>query len=212
MLAESTRRSASMTVASETTHDVALAGVTLHVATWGEPSPDRAVLLVHGITANNRSWAEFGPRLADAGWYAVAPDLRGRGRSAKPPHGYGLPFHAADMLSLADALGIATFHYVGHSLGALIGFYLAALYPGRLQRLTLVDAGGQLPADTVQAIAPALARLGKTYPSLDAYLATLRSPIFEPWEPFWDRYFRYDATVHPDGTAGSCVPPAAIAE
>ena len=148
-----------MGTTSETARDVTLGGTSLHVATWGEPVPERAVVLVHGLTANNRYWADFGPRLAEAGWYVVAPDLRGRGRSAKPPHGYGLPFHADDLLGVCDALGISTVHLVGHSLGALVGLYLAALHPGRLRRLVLVDAGGKLPADTVLAIAPALARL-----------------------------------------------------
>jgi pimeloyl-ACP methyl ester carboxylesterase len=193
--------------------DVAVNGVALRVATWGRPSgAGRTVLLVHGITANNRVWFEFGPTLAAAGWFVVAPDLRGRGQSDKPAHGYGLPFHADDLLALCDALDLPTAHIVGHSLGALVGLYLAAVHPERIGRLVLVDAGGTLPPDTYQAIAPALARLGETYPSLDAYLAAMRATTRLPWEPFGKRYYRYDAEVRPDGSAVSSVPKGAIAE
>lgn len=194
-------------------HELAVNGITLHVATWGaRTTPDRAVLLVHGLTASSRSWAAFGPVLAARGWYAIAPDLRGRGRSAKPPHGYGLPFHADDLLALCDALDLPTAHLVGHSLGALVGLFLGALHPARLGRLVLVDAGGRLPADTAQAIGASVARLGTPYPSLDAYLDTMRALPLWSWNPFWEGYFRYDAEERADGTVVSRVPRAAIAE
>ena len=193
--------------------DVAVNGITLRVATWGAPAgPGRSVLLVHGITANSRTWFDLGPALAARGWFVLAPDLRGRGRSGKPPHGYGLPFHAHDLLALCDAFGLPSVHLVGHSLGALVGLYLAAVHPLRLGRLVLVDAGGTLPPDTYQAIAPALARLGEVYPSLDAYLVAMRAGSRLPWHPFGERYYRYDAETLPDGTARSSVPRAAIGE
>lgn len=194
-------------------HELAVNGITLHLATWGvRTTPDRAVLLVHGLTASSRYWAEFSPALAARGWYAIAPDLRGRGRSAKPAHGYGLPFHADDLLALCDALDLPAAHLVGHSLGALIGLFLAALHPERLRRLVLVDAGGKLPADTAQAIAGSLARLGTPYPSLDAYLGAMRRSPLWSWNPFWEAYFRYDAEERAGGGVVSRVPKGAIAE
>ncbi|MBA2521475.1 MAG: alpha/beta hydrolase [Chloroflexia bacterium] len=193
--------------------DLSVNGITLRVVTWGQRTgPERAVLLVHGITANSQYWADFGPFLAARGWFVIAPDLRGRGRSEKPVHGYGLPFHANDLLSLRDALDLPMVHLVGHSLGALIGLYLAALYPDRLARLVLVDAGGKLLPDTYQAIALALARLGRPYPSLDAYLTAMRESSPLPWRPFGEQYYRYDAEMQADGTARSSAPRAAITE
>jgi len=124
-----------------------------------------------------------------------------------------LPFHADDILGVCDHFGIESVRYVGHSLGGLIGLYLAAVHPHRVAKFVLVDAGGQLPPDAMEAIAPALARLGITYPSVDAYLAAmLASPHFAGDRPFWERYFRYDAETRPDGTAISTVPPEAIRE
>ncbi len=187
--------------------------MTLHFVTWGQRTqPDRAVVLVHGLTASHREWVELGPALAARGCYVIAPDLRGRGLSAKPPHGYGAVFHANDLLTLSDALNLPTVHVVGHSLGSFVAMYLAALYPSRIGKIVLVDAGGKVPADTAQAIAASVSRLGTVYPSLDDYLALVRQiPMFE-WNPFWEQLFRYDALVREDGTVISRVPKAAVDE
>ena len=194
-------------------HDIAVNGITLRAVTWGTfTTPERAALLVHGITANHLNFAELGLHLAARGWYAIVPDLRGRGASAKPPHGYGIPYHAADLLALCDHFGLDRMNIVGHSLGGLIGLFLAAIHPARVAKLVVIDVGGRLPDDTYQAIAAALSRLGAVYPSLDAYLTAMRQIARFPWEPFGERYFRYDAEVRPDGTALSRVPKTAIAE
>lgn len=188
-------------------------GITLCYQTWGVfTRPERTVLLVHGLTANSQEWARLGPVLAEQGWYVIAPDLRGRGLSEKPPHGYGIPYHVNDLLSLCDALALPVVHVIGHSLGAQIGYFFAAIHPQRLGKLVLVDAGGRIPPDTLQAIASSLQRLGRAYPSLDAYLQERQQSPVHPWNSFWDAYYRYDAEIHPDGTVTSRVPKAAIEE
>lgn len=196
--------------------DLRLEGITLRTATWGERrAPRGAVLLVHGLTANSQSMAAIGEALATAGWFAVAPDLRGRGRSGKPAHGYGAPFHADDLLGLCDALDLTWVRVVGHSLGAYIGIYLAALHPDRVDRLVLIDGGGQVPPDVQQMLAASLSRLGAVYPTLDAYLEAMRRamlPIFGQWDERWEAYFRYDAEPRPDGTITSAVAHATIEE
>lgn len=196
-----------------TPHVLEINGIHLHYVTWGQFSrPGRAVLLVHGLTASHQEWSQLGPHLAEEGWYAIAPDLRGRGYSDKPPHGYGIPYHVNDLLALCDALGLPGVHLVGHSLGALIGFFFAAMYPQRLERLVSVDAGGRAPANVLQIIGPALQRLGQVYPSLDAYLEEMRKSPAHSWNPFWEAYYRYDAEVHPDGTVTSRASKEAIME
>jgi len=61
-----------------TPHSLKVNGIHLHYVTWGQFShpADRAVLLVHGLTNNHLTWSELGPRLAEHGWYLIAPDLR----------------------------------------------------------------------------------------------------------------------------------------
>ncbi|MEI6044824.1 MAG: alpha/beta hydrolase [Chloroflexota bacterium] len=188
-------------------------GLTLHYCTWGNLTDSAGVVvLIHGLTSHHRAWAEFGPILAEQGWFVIAPDLRGRGGSAKPAHGYGLPFHVNDLLSLYDALSISKVHLVGHSLGALIALFHAAFQPERTGKIVLVDAGGKIPEDTLQAIGVTLSRLGQVYPSLEVYLDTFRqSPVFN-WNAFWEDYMSYDLELRPDGTVISAVPKAAIME
>jgi pimeloyl-ACP methyl ester carboxylesterase len=193
--------------------DQQLPGVTLRYQTWGAPNPDRAVVLIHGLTANHTCWALLGPHLADVGYYVIAPDLRGRGLSGKPPQGYGVAFHAADLLALLDALNIRDADIVGHSLGAVIAMYLGAVHSARVRRLVMVDAGGKIPEDTAQAISASVSRLGSVYPSLDAYLGLMRQlPMITEWTPLWESYFRYDAEIRRDGSVVSRVPKTAIDE
>ncbi len=198
---------------AKTLHFQEVNGINLHYVTWGEfTRPERAVLLVHGVTANLQQWAKFGPALAEHGWFAIAPDLRGRGQSDKPPHGYGIPYHVNDLLALCDALNLEKVQFIGHSLGAQIGYFFAAIHPKRLDRLVLVDAGARVPADALQALAPTLQRLGQVYPSIDAYLEERKQAPVYTWNAFWEEYFRYDAEIHPDGTVTSRIPRSVLEE
>src|SRR5260370_9633726 len=188
-------------------------GIRLHYVTWGKfTRPERAVVLVHGLSFSHQEWSEFGPTLAEQGWYAIVTALRGRGQSAKPPHGYGIPYHVNDLLALCDALSLPRVQLIGHSVGVQIGYFLAAIHPRRLLRLVLVDAGGRVPADALQIIGPSLQRLGRVYPSLDAYLQERQQSPVHPWSAFWEELYRYDAEVHDDATGTSRVPKAVIEE
>ncbi len=198
---------------AETAGDVTIPGLSIHYAVWGaEHPPERTALMIHGITSNCQAWTIIGPALAAQGYRVIAPDLRGRGLSAKPPHGYGIPYHVDDLLGVCDALGLKQVAFIGHSLGAQIGLMFAAVHPQRVDRLVLMDAGAAIPADWRATIAPSLKRLGVSYPSLEAYLAMLRqSPAYQ-WNAFWDTYFTYDAEQQPDGSVISRVPVHAIEE
>lgn len=186
-----------------TPHSLEVNGIHLHYATWGQfNQPERAVLLVHGLTNNHLVWSELGPHLAERGWYPIALDLRGRGWSDKPAHGLGVPYHANDLLALCDALGLSRVHFIGHSLGALIGYFFAAIHPHRLGRFVAIDVGGQASPHILDILRPALERLGRAYPSLDVYLQNRQkeSSSVHPWNNFWERYYRFEAEVHRDGT------------
>lgn len=157
-------------------------GGTLHGGRWPAPSVEgdaKVAIAAHGITANHLSWAKVARRLADYGTSVAAPDLRGRVQSASLPGPWGLRRHAEDLLAVADQLGQDRGVYVGHSMGAWVVAVLAATWPGRVAALVLVDGGfsvalpdGADPDELLAAtLGPALARLGRTYPSRDAYLA-----------------------------------------
>jgi pimeloyl-ACP methyl ester carboxylesterase len=115
-------------------------GLRFHVAEQGDGPP---VLLLHGFPDTSEVWRHQLPALADAGLRAIAPDLRGRGRSERPAgvEAYALPELVADMVGLLDALEIERAHVVGHDWGAVVAWALAALQPSRVDRLVAMSVG-----------------------------------------------------------------------
>jgi pimeloyl-ACP methyl ester carboxylesterase len=169
-------------------------GVQIQLAEW--EGRGRAVLCVHGITANCRCWDVLAQALAPA-HRVLAMDLRGRGGSDKPASGYSLEGHCRDINCLLDDMGLDRAVLMGHSLGAFISLVHAAKYPDRVDRLILVDGGGKLSQEQLdkvfQGIKPALDRLGKVFPSSDAYVEMMRqAPYLQPWSPVMETYYRYE--------------------
>ena len=109
--------------------DVASVGRTrIHYVEAGEGP---LVLLVHGFPESWYSWRHQLPALADAGYRAVAIDVRGYGRSSKPMavEDYRMVRHVADNVALVSALGESTATIVGHDWGAPIAWSSAMLRP-----------------------------------------------------------------------------------
>jgi len=106
----------------------------------GEGQP---VLLLHGFPDTSSLWRHQIPALVDAGFRAVAPDLRGRGRTQASARleEYALPGMVPDLVALLDALGIERAHVVGHDFGAGLGWLLAALHPERVGHLVVLSVG-----------------------------------------------------------------------
>ncbi|MGY1664692.1 alpha/beta fold hydrolase [Geodermatophilus sp. SYSU D00696] len=116
--------------------DASANGVRLHLAEAGEGP---LVLLLHGFPQYWWTWRAQLPVLAEAGFRAVAPDLRGYGASDKPPRGYDLPTAASDVAALVRALGEQDAVVVGHDWGGLVAWTMAALHPRSVRRLVVVS-------------------------------------------------------------------------
>lgn len=110
-------------------------GATFHVARTGTGAP---LLLLHGLPEFWLAWEPVMQRLADR-YTLIAPDLRGFGDSDKPTGPFGPEGHAADMLALVDALGIARAGAVGHDVGGAVLQALARRAPERLAGQFLFD-------------------------------------------------------------------------
>jgi pimeloyl-ACP methyl ester carboxylesterase len=91
------------------------------------------VIFVHGWPELSISWRHQLPVLAGLGFHAVAPDMRGYGRSAcHPAHAdYALEEIVADMIELLDHLGAERALWVGHDWGAPVVWSIAQQHPGR---------------------------------------------------------------------------------
>jgi pimeloyl-ACP methyl ester carboxylesterase len=116
-------------------------GIALHVAEIGTGP---LVLLVHGFPQFWWTWRRQLVDLADAGYRAVAVDLRGFGASDKPPRGYDAPNVAADLAALVTSLGESNAMVVGTDLGGLLAWTIAATHPRTVRSLVLIGAAHPL--------------------------------------------------------------------
>jgi pimeloyl-ACP methyl ester carboxylesterase len=116
---------------------VAARGARFHLAEQGEGP---LVLLIHGFPQFWWSWRYQIPALAEAGYRAVALDLRGFGGSDHTPRGYDLPAVADDIASIIASLGARDAIVVGHDWGGLVAWTLAAYEPKSVRRLAVVSA------------------------------------------------------------------------
>src|SRR5262245_32855964 len=107
-------------------------GIRLHLAEQGEGP---LVILCHGFPESWYSWRHQLTALSAAGFHAVAPDMRGYGRSDRPEaiDQYTLLHLVGDMLGLLDALGAERAVIVGHDWGAPVAWHAALLRPDRFR-------------------------------------------------------------------------------
>lgn len=190
---------------------VAVNGIALAAREW--PGSGPTLVCVHGLTANHTCWVSLAAALSPD-YRIVAYDLRGRGDSDKPERGYSLARHSEDVAGLLDHYGLATAVLVGHSLGAAIALHFAVHHPDRVTQLIMIDGGFDVRAEVLDSLAPAVARLGLEFPSLDHYLQMLRGlPLFAGrWNEHLTRYFTYDVERGPSGGVRSKVARHAIEE
>jgi pimeloyl-ACP methyl ester carboxylesterase len=106
--------------------------IRIHVAEQGEGP---VVLFCHGFPETWYSWRHQLPALAEAGFRAVAPDMRGYGETESPVavDQYSLLHLVGDMVGLLDALCVEKAVIVGHDWGAPVAWYAALLRPDRFR-------------------------------------------------------------------------------
>jgi pimeloyl-ACP methyl ester carboxylesterase len=109
---------------------------------WGDPANPRVVVCVHGLSRQGRDFDTLAADLAQD-YRVVCPDVVGRGRSGRlaDPRLYGIPTYVSDMVTLVARLGVDELHWVGTSMGGLIGLALAAQADTPVSRLVLNDVG-----------------------------------------------------------------------
>jgi 3-oxoadipate enol-lactonase len=110
-------------------------GFALHYEEAGAGEP---VLLAHAIGLDLSMWDDLAARLA-SDFRVIRFDTRGHGRTPAPPRPYSLQGLAGDAATLLDRLGVRKAHWVGLSMGAMIGMAFALDHPDRLGRLVLAN-------------------------------------------------------------------------
>lgn len=97
-----------------------------------------ALFMIHGIGSRRGSWAELANGLKDK-YTCIMYDLRGHGDSPLPTGKFGLDDLVDDLEALRARLGIEKAHFIGHSLGGMIGPAYARRFPDRVLSLGLLS-------------------------------------------------------------------------
>jgi len=105
------------------------------------PEDGELVVLLHGFPQTSYCYREALSVLGEAGYHAVAPDLRGYSEQARPTEveDYRIELLVGDVLGIVGALGVERFHLVGHDWGGVIAWKVAADHGARLHSLTVLS-------------------------------------------------------------------------
>lgn len=119
---------------------VTLGRLRFHIRQWGAADAP-PVLLLHGFPEYSGAWDELGPRLAAAGYLAIAPDQRGFGQTDAPAEvgAYALSELVGDALALITTLPRPPVAVVGHDWGAAVAYGLAFLPRPPMARLIILN-------------------------------------------------------------------------
>ncbi len=120
--------------------EIQAAGLTFTARACGPPD-GRRVLLLHGFPQTSWAWRDELWALADAGFRAIAPDLRGYCPGARPSGegDYATGRLLDDVWALADSIGMDTFDLVGHDWGGLLAWLAASRGPQRVRSLAVAS-------------------------------------------------------------------------
>lgn len=156
---------------------------------WGESDNPRVLICVHGLTRNSRDFDTLAAALA-ADYRVVCPDVAGRGASdwLADKNDYGYPQYLHDMTVLVAHLNADSVHWVGTSMGGLIGMLLAAQPGSPITRMVMNDVGPLIPKAALERIASYVGDDPNfsSMQELDEYLRA----IYAPFGPFTDEQWQ----------------------
>lgn len=169
---------------------------------WGARDNPRVLICVHGLTRNGRDFDALAEAMS--GHYRViCPDVVGRGQSGRlrDPAGYGIPQYVADMVTLIARLNVDSVHWVGTSMGGLIGMALAAQECTPLRKLVLNDVGPLITVESLQRIATYVGT-DPQWASFDealAYVKLISAPFGQLSEAQWHHLTETSIVQRADG-------------
>lgn len=161
-----------------------------------------AVVFSNSLAADMEMWHPQAEALAD-GFTAIRFDARGHGATEATPGDYSLELLGSDVLALLDELKIDKVHFVGLSLGGMVGQWLGVNAPNRLKSLTLCATFNLAPYDMWNQRIETVRKSG---------IGAIVEPTLERWltEPFRVSHPRQTQAVRDmilrtsvDGYAGS---------
>jgi pimeloyl-ACP methyl ester carboxylesterase len=178
---------------------------------WGAPDNPRVLVCVHGLTRNARDFDRLAGALAQH-YRVICPDVVGRGQSGhlKNPAFYSVPQYVADMVTLIARLNVQTVHWVGTSMGGLIGMALASMENTPIRKLLLNDVGPLITLESLQRIATYVGT-DPTWATFDEalnFVKLVSTPFGPLTEADWMHLTEHSISQRSDGRWGFLYDPA----
>ncbi|MDH5738517.1 MAG: alpha/beta hydrolase [Gammaproteobacteria bacterium] len=146
-------------------HAVAVDDADINYLSWSDDNALPGLMFVHGHNAHAHWWDFIAPGFSD-NYHTVALDLSGMGDSDHRD-AYSADGYAGEILAVMDAAGLGPDTVVvAHSFGGIMGIKAAAMAPGRLKGLVLLDTGVKHP-DDIRPREPERVARAKVYPEFD---------------------------------------------
>ena len=163
----------------------------------------KVVCFIHALCADGGMWADQVPALVDAGYRVLRVDLRGHGGSDAPPGPCVMSDLASDILTVLDHESVDRVHFVGLSIGGIVGQSLALQAPERLHSLVLSDTNAASHPDAQTMWAQRLALIDQANsaaPLAPGMITRLLSPAFKVARPTrWKEVYSTIEATRPDG-------------
>ncbi|HEV7994670.1 MAG TPA: alpha/beta hydrolase [Stellaceae bacterium] len=150
------------------------------------PEDGPVACITHSLASDGGSWAEQVPALLDVGFRVLRLDMRGHGGSDPVAGDYTMKQLAGDVAAVLDALGFARVHYIGLSIGGMIGQAFALEHGHRLISALWCDTLPASPPGAAGVWGPRMAAVREANslaPIADASMDRYLSPAFQAKNP-----------------------------
>ncbi len=165
---------------------------------WGQPG-NSPLFCVHGLTGSSADFAYVGKALAARGYFVVAPDMPGRGRSEFLQNSdlYNFDEYISHIKNLMSYLRIERTDWLGVSMGGLIGIHLASEENSSINRMILSDVGPEVPAAALELIRGYLT-LSPAFSSMQDVVNAFKQSAGTPFSrgPMTEEEWLYYASTH----------------
>ncbi|MBE0615706.1 MAG: alpha/beta hydrolase [Burkholderiales bacterium] len=170
---------------------------------WGDPANRKVLLCAHGLARCGRDFDTLAQSMAGE-YRVICPDMPGRGRSdrLKNPMEYQPETYVADVVSLLARVDADCVHWVGTSMGGLIGMTLASLPETPVQKLVLNDVGPVVTAESLARIGQYLG-MAPQFPDFAAavqYIRLVSASFGAHSDAEWSKLTEHVTRKQPDGS------------
>jgi pimeloyl-ACP methyl ester carboxylesterase len=169
---------------------------------WGDAGNPRVLVCVHGLTRCARDFDPLAEALSDR-YRVVCPDMPGRGESdwLRNPMEYATPVYVNAAITLIARLGVEAVHWVGTSMGGLLGMVLASLDRTPVGRLVMNEAGPLVAAAALERIGTYVGRAPDftSMEEAEAYIRAVSAPFGPHSDAEWRFLTEHVVRAKPDG-------------